>query len=223
MQENKVHNLEIACKKINGIIIRPGKTFSYWKLIGKPTKSKGYKKGMIFHNRKIKAGIGGGLCQLSNMIFWMALHSPLTITERYRHDYDIFPDANRKIPFGSGATCIYNYRDLQLTNNTSTPIQILVKVTDTHLVGEIVSLEKAPYTYEVYEKDHIIKHHSWGGYSRHNVLYRKVFENNVQINDEFLFENHALMMYKPILENKDKKAEEKKIDIPLEFDSSTLN
>ena len=40
----------------------------------------------------------------------MTLHTPLQVTERYRHSYDVFPDADRKLPFGSGATCAYNYR-----------------------------------------------------------------------------------------------------------------
>lgn len=44
----------------------------------------------------------------------MALHTPLTVTERHRHGYDVFPDAERTIPFGSGATCFYNYGDLMI-------------------------------------------------------------------------------------------------------------
>ena len=40
LQHNKVTNLKLATEKINGVIIRPGETFSYWKLIGKPTKRK---------------------------------------------------------------------------------------------------------------------------------------------------------------------------------------
>ncbi|MBL3200021.1 vancomycin resistance protein, partial [Klebsiella pneumoniae] len=41
-QQYKVVNLKIAVKKLNGIVIRPGETFSYWRLIGKPTRKKGY-------------------------------------------------------------------------------------------------------------------------------------------------------------------------------------
>ena len=93
LQHNKVKNLEIASQKINGILIKPGETFSYWRLIGKPTKRKGYVDGMILFYGKIMTGIGGGLCQLSNLIYWMTLHSPLTVTERYRHSYDVFPDS----------------------------------------------------------------------------------------------------------------------------------
>lgn len=64
---------------------------------------------MVLINGKMKADYGGGLCQLSNFIYWMTLHSELTIVERSRHQYDVFPDSNRTIPFGSGATIAYNF------------------------------------------------------------------------------------------------------------------
>ena len=57
---------------------------------------------MVLFCEKYKMSLGGGLCQLSNLIYWMTLHTPLTITERYRHSYDVFPDSNRTQSFGSG-------------------------------------------------------------------------------------------------------------------------
>lgn len=45
-QQNKVVNLKIAIKQLDGIVIRPGEIFSYWRLIGKPTRRKGYVEGM---------------------------------------------------------------------------------------------------------------------------------------------------------------------------------
>jgi vancomycin resistance protein VanW len=199
MQENKVINLRIATEKINGLIIYPGETFSYWKCIGSPSKRRGFKEGMILYCGTFKPGVGGGLCQLSNMIFWMALHSPLTVVERHRHSYDVFPDEKRKLPFGSGATCVYNYRDLQLRSDTDYPIQIIIQLTDTDLEGKILTNVPVPFTYEVYEKEHVMNHHYWGGYTRHNILYRKVFQDNVLTADEYILENHALMMYQPFL------------------------
>ena len=95
MQYNKVTNLKLAAKRLNGIVIRPGETFSYWRLIGRTTRRKGYVDGMILHYGKVRSGVGGGLCQLSNLIYWMTLHTPLTVTERYRHSYDVFPDSKR--------------------------------------------------------------------------------------------------------------------------------
>lgn len=200
MQHNKVRNLKLAVKQLNGVVIQPGETFSYWRLIGKPTKRKGYVNGMILHYGKVTSGIGGGLCQLSNLIYWMTLHTPLTVSERYRHSYDVFPDSNRSQPFGSGATCMYNYLDLQIKNETSKPYQLVVYVTDTSLVGEWRSVDAVAKTYKVYEKEHSFTRESWGGYVRHNMICREVYNaNGDMIDDEYVTENHAITMYEPFL------------------------
>lgn len=204
LQDNKVINLKIALKKINNILIRPGETFSYWYTIGKPTKRKGYVPGMILRNGGFTSAVGGGLCQLSNLLFWVAAHSPLTITERWRHGYDVFPDSNRTQPFGSGATCSYNYIDLQIKNTTHALFQFKIYMTSTHLVGELYSTIEPVYTYEVHEKNHQIIHEPWGGYSRHNELWKKTIERSTQkiVSEEYLIENHAIMMYTPFLTTK---------------------
>lgn len=200
LQYNKIINLSIAVKRINQVVINPGETFSYWKLIGKTTKSKGYKDGLILFCGSFKAGVGGGLCQLSNLIYWMTIHTPLTVIERYRHSFDVFPDSNRTQPFGSGATCVYNYRDLMIRNDTGVPYQLCVKVEGEYLVGEWRSIYEPQITYQVYEKDHRIELEQWGGYTRHNKLYREVFDDTgSKINDEYITENHAIMMYSPFL------------------------
>lgn len=201
LQYNKIHNLRIATSKIDNIVIFPGETFSYWRLIGKPTKRKGYKEGMILKYGTYTEGVGGGLCQLSNLLYWMALHTPLTVIERYRHSYDVFPDSNRILPFGSGATCVYNYRDLMIKNETEQPFQIQVWITNTNLCGCIKSAVKPTEFYQIYEKEHVIKKELFGQYSRNNVLYRKIFDiHGVQVANEFIAENHALMMYEPFIE-----------------------
>lgn len=201
LQHNKIINLGIAIEKINKVIINPGETFSYWKLIGKPTKRKGYKDGMILFSGDFKPGVCGGLCQLSNLIYWMTIHTPLTVVERYRHSYDVFPDSNRTQPFGSGATCVYNYRDLMIKNETEEPYQLYVDIGQEYLYGEWRSKSKPIYTYEVYDKEHKIQPEYWGGYTRHNILYRNKydFEGNL-IEEEYITENHAIMMYAPLLE-----------------------
>lgn len=203
IQYNKIENLKIAIQLLDGIIIRPGETFSYWKLLGKPTKRKGYKKGMVLFCGKFQEKTGGGLCQLSNLIYWMALHTDLTITERYRHSYDVFPDSNRTQPFGSGATCVYNYRDLMLTNETGKVYQLKLWLSKTHLCGAILCNTNPTETYMVYEKEHYFKRELFGKYSRNNVIYRKLYDlNGTLLGDEYVTENHALMMYEPFLSDK---------------------
>jgi vancomycin resistance protein VanW len=200
LQHNKITNLSLACAKLNGILVNPGETISFWKLVGKPSRRKGYLEGMVLVNGSICSGIGGGLCQLSNLIYWMTIHTPLTVTERWRHNYDVFPDSNRDQPFGSGATVSYNYIDLQIKNNTQERFQLFVWVGDGKLFGEWRTVSMPQYSYEVYEREHSINHEWWGGYVRHNVLHRKVHNLNInEVSDEYIVDNHAIMMYEPLL------------------------
>ena len=200
LQVNKITNLKLAVKQLDGVIIKPGEKFSIWKLTGRPDKKSGYLKGLILENGKIKQGIGGGLCQLGNLIYWIALHSPLTITERWRHSYDVFPDINRTIPFGCGATLSYNYVDLQLFNSTNQNFQIKLWVDDEYLNGQLLTDIAWPFEYTVLEKEHKFEIQWWGGYSRHNKIYRTVRNINTGISsEEFVTENHATMMYNPVL------------------------
>lgn len=199
-QHHKVINLRLAVRHLDGLLVRPGETLSYWRSIGRPTRRKGYVDGMVLFYGGFKAGVGGGLCQLSNLIYWMTLHTPLEVKERHRHSYDVFPDANRTQPFGSGATCAYNYLDLQIYNPTNDTYQLSVYVSEEDLIGEWRSSAAPLHRYEVYERDHRITQEVWGGYARHNVIGRKVFNREGErIRDEWITENHALMMYSPLL------------------------
>ncbi len=113
VEEAKVANLKIAAPKVSHIIIRPGETFSFWHLVGRCTEKSGYQNGlMVANDGELKKGTGGGLCQFSNLIHWMILHTPLEVVEKYHHEQvDMFPDANREVPFGSGTSIVYNYLD----------------------------------------------------------------------------------------------------------------
>ncbi len=202
LQYNKIVNLKLAIQRLNQAIIYPGETFSFWKLVGRTSKRKGYLEGMVIFNGSFGPGIGGGLCQLSNLIYWMTIHTPLTVIERHRHDFDVFPDSGRTQPFGSGATCSYNYLDLMIRNNTSQPFQLTLEVTETDLIGYWKSDRPPACRYQVYEKDHRIDSEYWGGYSRHNTLFRKIYDwDNNLICDEYITENHAILMYQPFLES----------------------
>jgi vancomycin resistance protein VanW len=202
LQHNKIINLKIAAQKLNGILIRPGEVFSYWYLIGKPSKRKGYVDGMILENGTFRPGTGGGLCQLSNLIFWMTIHTPLVVTERHRHGYDVFPDSNRTQPFGSGATCFYPHGDLMIQNSTQDTYQLLVSVGDKFLEGEWRVSSKPQYVYKVVERNHKMKDEHWGGYSRHNELYQQKLDlKGNLVNEKLIIKNSAIMMYSPLLED----------------------
>lgn len=200
LQYNKITNLKLAGACINGLILKPGETFSFWRLVGNPTERKGYLAGMVLNNGGFYADTGGGLCQMSNLLYWITLHTPLTVTERWRHNYDVFPDSNRTQPFGSGATVTYNYIDLQLKNETDKDYQLLVWLDSQYLYAEWRSTSPSEYSYEVYEADHMIISEWWGGHTRCNMLRRRVYDaGHHEIGDEFVCANQAIMMYKPLL------------------------
>lgn len=199
LQENKRVNLELAVQHLDGIIIRPGETFSIWKLVGQPTKRKGYLEGLVLQQGQISTGIGGGLCQLGNLLFWIFAHSPLTITERYRHGFDVFPDVNRSVPFGAGATLAYNHIDLQVKNETNDIFQLQLWLDATHLRGALMADRPLKASFRVEERNHIMKQQIWGGYSRHNQIFKVVNYSDGSGEESLLVENHAIMMYNPFL------------------------
>lgn len=198
LQENKRTNLELAIKHLNGIVIRPDEYFSIWKMVGRPSKSKGYLEGLVLKSGKIEKDIGGGLCQLGNLLFWIFAHSPLMIKERYRHGFDVFPDVNRKVPFGAGATLAYNYIDLQVKNETNNSFVIKLWLDETHLNGELLSKQKINESFKIEERNHQINQQFWGGYSRHNQIFKITTTDTVE-SEEMIVENHAIMMYEPFL------------------------
>ena len=203
LQYSKIKNLKIASKNLHNLIIQPNEVFSFWYRVGKTSKRKGYKNGMMLHNGKVVEGIGGGLCQMGNLIFWMVLHTPLTVVERWRHSYDVFPDSNRTLPFGSGATLSYNYIDLQFKNETDQPFQLQIWLSENHLHGAFFTEKEIPHFYKIEERNHLIQGEVWGGYTRHNQIIRQVFnkQDNILLKEELITENHAIMMYQPFLEN----------------------
>ncbi len=202
LQENKRTNLQIAIQHLNKIVIKPNETFSVWKNVGRPTKNKGYLPGLVLKQGKVISGTGGGLCQLGNLLFWIFVHSPLTVTERYRHGFDVFPSVNRKVPFGAGATLSYNYIDLQVKNETQNEFQIILEIDNDYLYGKLLSKDVITSTYKVEERNHIIKQQFWGGYSRHNVIVQTETRSNGKQIENIVAVNNAIMMYNPILEHK---------------------
>ena len=200
LQRNKVVNLRLAAAKLDGVLLRPGETLSYWRLIGKPSARRGYLPGMVLFLGRIGSDVGGGLCQLSNLIFWMTLHTDLTVAERYRHSHDVFPDAHRTQPFGTGATCAYPHRDLMIRNDTQETYQLRLRVGAENLEGAWLATAPPIHCFEIQERDARMDQAAWGGYVRHNAIWRRVFDREGNfLEDQPLFTNDAIMMYSPLL------------------------
>lgn len=196
LQENKITNLTLASKKINGIVIHPGEVFSFWKTVGNPTKRKGYKEGLTISSSELKSGIGGGLCQLANMIHYLVLNSPLSVTELHHHSDALFPDERRRVPFGTGTSVFYNNVDYRFKNNQDYDVQILVWLDSGELCGELRSDSDIPYRYKlVEENNHFVLEDDT--YYRISQVYKITIdkETNKEIKKELILDNHSKVMY----------------------------
>jgi vancomycin resistance protein VanW len=175
LQENKIVNLGIAVRTIDGLIVRPGETFSFWQRVGPPTAARGYVAGMQLSRGEVRTGVGGGLCQLANLLFWMTLHTPMDVVERHHHSFDPFPDDHRVLPFGSGASVFYNYVDLRFHNPTEVTFQLKVWITDEHLKGLVRCDREWPYTYHLEERNHRFLERGERNY-RENEIWRRTVD-----------------------------------------------
>lgn len=197
LQENKAVNLALSAPKVNGILIRPGETFSFWHLVGSATAAKGYKEGVTISKGQAIAGVGGGMCQFTNLIHWMVLHTPLTIVEHHHHDgLDLFPDYNRQVPFGTGTSIVYNYLDYRFKNESDITYQLVTYVTDTHLCGELRASDKLPVKYHIAsENEYFVRVD--GTVYRRGQVYRMCIDKVTgrELSRELLRDNNARVMY----------------------------
>lgn len=197
LQKNKVRNLELASKKIDGLIVNPGEEFSFWNLVGNATKRKGYLEGLVISNSQMKKGVGGGLCQMANMIHWLVLHTPLTVSELHHHSDALFPDEKRRVPFGTGTSISYKALDYRFKNTTQYPIQIRVWLDDTFLYGEIRCNTPLNEKYKITEEDNHFAKDKEGVYYRNSKVYRIITDKqtNKEIRKELILDNHSKVMY----------------------------
>jgi vancomycin resistance protein VanW len=128
--ENKLSNIRLAASKLSGLVIRQGVIFSFWHLVGNPSERNGFQKSRIIRNGVVDFEVGGGVCQLSGMVYLAALKAGLKIIERHNHSVDIYQEHERISPLGSDATVVYGAKDLQFLNNSNGAIQLVFTITN---------------------------------------------------------------------------------------------
>lgn len=202
LQDNKATNLALATPKMTGILIRPNETFSFWRLVGSTSARKGYKEGLMIKHGEPSRGIGGGLCQFSNLLHWIVLHSPFIITEHHHHDgIDMFPDYGRQLPFGVGTSISYNYLDYRFRNPTSQTFQLIVWTDDLYLCGELRAEKPLDVKYHIHVEDESFTEEE-GVWFRNNRIFRSIINKSSgkEVSPSLLLKTcHARVLYDPKL------------------------
>jgi vancomycin resistance protein YoaR len=197
---NRINNIELATRAINGTTLMPGDTFSFNEIVGQRTRERGYKDAGVIIGDSIQSGLGGGICQVSSTLYNAVLNAGLKFTERRNHTLTL-----TYIPMGLDATIDWGNIDYKFTNTLDYPIYIEGYTKDKTLYFNIYSNDElSKYTYEmeteVYEviqpkmkyinsndllegETKVLK---WGSKGYKVKVYRKTYENGKLINTEFI-------------------------------------
>lgn len=125
----KIHNLRVALRRLNGIVVPAHCTFSFWAQIGPPTQRAGFVSGRELREGCIIPTIGGGLCQLSNALYDAALKAGFDIIERHAHS-QVVPGSLAES--GRDATVFWNHVDLRF--RAPHTFRIETELTRSHLL-----------------------------------------------------------------------------------------
>jgi vancomycin resistance protein YoaR len=142
---NRIHNVRLVARLIDGKLIAPGATFSFNHATGARTANKGFLEAPVILNGELTTGLGGGVCQVSTTVFNAAYEAGLKITARTNHALYI-----SHYPQGRDATVDYPDVDLKFVNDT--PHWILLRT----FVGSyslVVDLYGAPIHRRVVSQD----------------------------------------------------------------------
>ena len=202
LQLNKADNIRLACSRMNGVIVNPGETFSFWKLVGKTSKRNGFAEGRVIVNGKLVAGVGGGLCNLANTINLLVMHSPMTITELHHHSDALAPDPGGvRVPYSAGTSVNYNFVDYRFRNDTEQPVQLCAWCDGDDLCTELRTTMEFPTTYRLVEEDHHFHQEASGNYYRISKIYLETMDRTTgEVLERCLqWDNRSRVMFDPAL------------------------
>ena len=134
---NRSTNLELACEKINDVIVLPGETFSYNKTLGERSKAAGYKTAKVYENGEVVDGIGGGICQISSTLYNAVLKANLEIVERINNQF-----ITSYVEEVRDATVAYGVTDFKFKNSRKYAIKIKASASNGVATIEIFGIKE---------------------------------------------------------------------------------
>lgn len=118
----KVQNLRRAIRQLDHIVLPAGSLFSFWKQIGRASRSRGFVVGRMLQGGCLVPAVGGGLCQLSNALYDVALQAGCDIVERHAHSRIVPGSAP-----GRDATVAWNYVDLRFLSRRTLQLEARIQ------------------------------------------------------------------------------------------------
>lgn len=114
---NRIYNIELTAKKINGILIAPGEIFSFNQAVGDISAASGFRQAYVIKSGRTVLDDGGGVCQDSTTLFRAVLNAGLPVLKRTAHAYRV-AYYEQGFPPGLDATVYAPSVDFQFKNDT---------------------------------------------------------------------------------------------------------
>jgi vancomycin resistance protein YoaR len=129
----RMTNIRQGAKRYNNVLLKPGETFSFGKLLGAVGPETGYLPELVILANREEKQYGGGLCQVASTAYRAALLAGLPITERHNHSFAV---SYYTAPYGApgvDATIYYPQVDFKFVNDTPGYILIQTKMEGSNL------------------------------------------------------------------------------------------
>ncbi|MEL6458057.1 MAG: VanW family protein [Cyanobacteria bacterium J06621_15] len=150
INENRIHNMQLAAANIDGLIIQPQKIFGFWNRVPRPIERNGFRSGPMLVRNKLINDVGGGLCQISTTLFNVLLWANFEVMERSNHSIDAHGD-KRFFTLGQDATVAYGYKDLIVRNISNIPLLLKLQVfpEKAEVTASVWGIEEKPFDIKV--------------------------------------------------------------------------
>jgi VanW like protein len=125
---NRVINIKLMAKKLNGVTVPDGSTFSFDQIMGDVGVDAGWAEGLVIVGDETDPGLGGGICQVSTTTFRAAFWAGVPIVERHDHAYPVPYYTQGGAPEGFDATVWSPTLDFKFRNDTGAPLTITTRV-----------------------------------------------------------------------------------------------
>jgi len=138
--DDRTKNIELAVHRIQGYTLKPGKIFSFNRVVGSRSVRRGFRPAPVLFQDKKSIQVGGGICQVSSTLYNAALLADMEILERSRHSSPV-----SYLPLGLDATVAYGYKDFKFRNRHNFPVVIDASLSEDILTVSILGEERLPY------------------------------------------------------------------------------
>ena len=199
LQHNKVTNLRLAASRMDGLVIAPGETFSFNRVVGNCTRRKGYVDGMKLSNGAAEAGVGGGHLPARQP-------RPLDGAALPADGRRALGALVRPVPRQRAGCCRGAWAARSSTTTSTwwcattptTPFQLRTWLGERYLHGQLRTDVRPEHTWRVEARGEQFLRRE-GQVYRRNQIWRRVIDRRTgdQVGEELVKTNCALVVYEP--------------------------